>query len=276
LKWNGILSTNADRHSYQHQCQASLGSALRASNSTEVVQFSVARGLVRIVIAFGVQQKLAQFWAEPSEQPTLWARSHVVEGKMASETDAISRKSNRGILAGVRIVECGEGVSAAFATKMMADLGADVIKVESLEGDTARKRGPYPDDKPDQEKSGQFLYLNNNKRGTTLNLVKPEGRRLLGRLLAQADIFLHNIAPRERGALQLESKTLSQEFPNLIIVGISPFGDQGPYRDWKAYALNLENAGGMAFLAPGASQYPELPPLKAFGQQAEYQGGIHA
>src|ERR1700756_5369029 len=56
-------------------------------------------------------------WAEPSEQPTLGARSHVVEGKMASETDAISRKSNRGILAGVRIVECGEGVSAAFATK---------------------------------------------------------------------------------------------------------------------------------------------------------------
>ena len=68
---------------------------------------------------------------------------------MASDADAISRKSSRGILAGVKVVECGEGVSAAFATKMIADLGADVIKVESLDGDTARKRGPYPDDKPD-------------------------------------------------------------------------------------------------------------------------------
>jgi crotonobetainyl-CoA:carnitine CoA-transferase CaiB-like acyl-CoA transferase len=195
---------------------------------------------------------------------------------MALEADARPRKSNRGILVGVKIVECGEGVSAAFATKMMADLGADVIKVESLDGDSARKRGPYPNDKPDHEKSGQFLYLNSNKRGITLNLLNPKGRRLLGSLLAQADILIHNVAPRERRLLELESKTLSQEFPNLMIVGISPFGDQGPYRDWKAYALNVENAGGMAFLAPGASQHPELPPLKAFGQQAEYQGGIHA
>jgi crotonobetainyl-CoA:carnitine CoA-transferase CaiB-like acyl-CoA transferase len=78
---------------------------------------------------------------------------------MASDADAISRKSNRGILAGVKIVECGEGVSAAFATKTMADLGADVIKVESLDGDTARKRGPYPDDKP---VCGELLILAEN------------------------------------------------------------------------------------------------------------------
>lgn len=195
---------------------------------------------------------------------------------MASDQATTGKPGRCDILADLKVVECGEGVSAAFAAKMMADLGANVIKVESPDGDLTRRRGPYPDDKPDPEKSGLFLYLNNNKRGVTLDLEKPKGRRLLRSLLSEADILVHNIAPRDRGALELESEMLSREFPGLIVIGISPFGDQGPYRDWKAYSLNIENAGGMAFLAPGASQYPELPPLKAFGYQAEYQGGVHA
>jgi crotonobetainyl-CoA:carnitine CoA-transferase CaiB-like acyl-CoA transferase len=74
----------------------------------------------------------------------------------------------------------------------------------------------------------------------------------------------------------LDRDSISKKFPSLIAVGISPFGDSGPYRDWKAYPLNIENAGGMAFLAPGASENPDLPPLRAFGDQAEYQGGLHA
>jgi crotonobetainyl-CoA:carnitine CoA-transferase CaiB-like acyl-CoA transferase len=109
-----------------------------------------------------------------------------------------------------------------------------------------------------------------------LALDRPKGREILARLLRKADILVHNVAPRERPAYGLESDKLTKQFPELIIAGISPFGDSGPYKDWKAYPLNLENAGGMAFLAPGASQSPELPPLKAFGDQPEYQGGLHA
>ncbi len=186
------------------------------------------------------------------------------------------RSHRPGMLAGVKVVECGEGVAAAFAAKMMADLGADVIKIETRGGDFVRQRGPFPHDQPDSEKSGLFLYLNNNKRGITLDYARPEGRRLMGTLLSQADILVHNVHPRDRASRGLDSAQLADEFPSLIVAGISPFGDSGPYRDWKAYALNVENAGGMAFLAPGASQFPDLPPLKAVGQQAEYQGGVHA
>jgi crotonobetainyl-CoA:carnitine CoA-transferase CaiB-like acyl-CoA transferase len=183
--------------------------------------------------------------------------------------------SQPGMLEGVNVVECGEGVAAAFAAKLMADLGANVVKVEPPGGDVTRQRGPFPNEHPDPEQSGLFLYLNNNKRGVTLDLERGEGRGLLGKLLTKADILVHNVHPRDRATRGLTSAVIARDFPELIIVGISPFGDSGPHKDWKAYALNLENAGGMAFLAPGASQFPELPPLKAFGQQADFQGGIH-
>ena len=194
---------------------------------------------------------------------------------MTSSGESPSR-SEDGILAGISVVECGEGIAAAFAAKMMADLGANVLKIEAPGGDRARRRGPFPNDEENPEKSGLFLYLNTNKRGIQLALDRPEGREILARLLRKADILVHNVAPCERPACGLESDKLARQFPELIIAGISPFGDSGPYKDWKAYPLNLENAGGMAFLAPGASQSPELPPLKAFGDQPEYQGGLHA
>ena len=89
-------------------------------------------------------------------------------------------------------------------------------------------------------------------------------------------MVVHNVHPRNRSTWGLDSRVLTQQFPKLIVVGISPFGDTGPYKDWNAYSLTVENAGGMAYLAPISSQFPDLPPLKAFGQQAEYQGGLHA
>src|SRR5215831_19016291 len=184
---------------------------------------------------------------------------------------------NGGILNGLKVVECGEGISAAFASKMMADLGADVIKVEEPSGDIIRRRGPFaPGAEPDPEKSGLFLYLNANKRGVTIDLTAPNSKAQIDRLLSSADILIHNFHPRDRPIRGLEGEALSKKFPSLISVGISPFGDSGPYKDWRGYALNIENAGGMAFLAPGVSEYPDLPPLRAFGDQADYQGDLHA
>ena len=184
-------------------------------------------------------------------------------------------KDPRG-LGSLRVVECGQGVSAAFGAKMIADLGAEVIKVEPPGGDLTRRRGPFPNDKPDPEKSGLFVYLNTNKRGVTADLGKPEGRELLGRLLEKADILIHNVPPYERANQGLDSAALCAKYPGLIVASISMYGDRGPRANWRGYELNASNAGGWAYLSPGASPYPELPPLKPFGAQCDFQGGAHA
>jgi CoA:oxalate CoA-transferase len=83
---------------------------------------------------------------------------------MTSSGESLGR-SEDGILAGINVVECGEGIAPAFAAKMMADLGANVLKIEAPGGDRARQRGPFPNDEENPEQSGLFLYLNTNKRG---------------------------------------------------------------------------------------------------------------
>src|SRR5215471_1696577 len=93
----------------------------------------------------------------------------------------------------VRVVECSDGVAPAFAAKLMALLGAEVIKVEPPGGDSARLRGPFVDDRIDPDASGLFLYLNADKNGVTLDLRAASDRAKLDELLADADILVHNI-----------------------------------------------------------------------------------
>ncbi len=180
------------------------------------------------------------------------------------------------LLSGIKVVECGNMVSAAYAGKLLADFGADVVKVEEPQGDSARQRGPFPGDTPHAEKSGLFLYLNANKQGVTLNLRAAKGQAVLQSLCAQADILLHNYSPRDMAGLGLDYTKLSQINPGLIMTSISYFGQTGPHRDYNAYDLTASNAGGWACISPGASDYPDLPPLKAFGHQTDFQGGVHA
>jgi len=180
------------------------------------------------------------------------------------------------LLTGLKVVECGNLVSAPYLGKLFADLGAAVIKVEEPDGDLARKRGPFPGDTPHAEKSGLFLYLNANKKGVTLNLRTPRGHALLQSLCAQADVVIHNYRPSEMTEMGLEFDKLHYSNPGLIMTTISYFGLTGPHKDYNAYEITGTNAGGWAFISPGASDYPELPPLKAFGHQADFQGGVHA
>src|SRR5580700_8159305 len=144
---------------------------------------------------------------------------------------------SNGLLSGISVVECGAGVAASFGTKLMADLGADVIKVEPPEGDWTRRYGPFPGNQPDPEKSGLFIYLNANKRGVTLDLATQKDRDALRSLLANADLFVHNVAPSRRDGFGMASAELSADFPQVIVAGISPFGDAGPYRNFNAYEL---------------------------------------
>ena len=148
-------------------------------------------------------------------------------------------------LSDIRVLDLTHGIAGPYATKMLADYGADVIKVERPDGgDFARRLGPFPNDTPHPEKSGLFLMLNINKRGVTLNLKTAAGRRMLLELAQQADVLIESFAPRVMPALGLSHETLAEANPSLVVVSISNFGQTGPYRDFKASEMVLYGMGG--------------------------------
>ncbi len=126
-----------------------------------------------------------------------------------------------------------------FAGRLLADLGADVIKVEPPDGDPARHRGPFVDDIPGPERSLRWLAWNTNKRGVTIDLSDPSGQDRFRRMAQSADIVLESFAPGHLDELHLGYKTLSKANPGLILVSISPFGQTGPYRDYQATDIVL-------------------------------------
>jgi crotonobetainyl-CoA:carnitine CoA-transferase CaiB-like acyl-CoA transferase len=181
-----------------------------------------------------------------------------------------------GALSSLKIVEVGEMVSAPYATKLMADMGAEVVKVEPPgTGDRARTRGPFPGNEPHPEKSGLFLYLNANKYGVTLDISKPDGMTLLERLTAQADVLVHNVWPPDVDRIGLSFDRMRKINPRLVMTSITPYGMTGPHRDWRAEDMTIWSAGGVCVVNGGGAEHPELPPLKTFGQQAGFQGGVH-
>jgi crotonobetainyl-CoA:carnitine CoA-transferase CaiB-like acyl-CoA transferase len=179
-------------------------------------------------------------------------------------------------LEGIRVIECGGMVAAAYAAKLLADLGADVVKIEPPEGDAARHRGPFPHGRVDPEASGLFLYLNANKRGVTIDLATASGHSLLCKLLATSDLLIHNLPPPQMQALGFVYDDFARANPNLVMTSITPFGLVGPRAAQAATDLTLWNAGGIANLNGGGPDAGDLPPLKPFGQQAEFQGGLNA
>ena len=182
-----------------------------------------------------------------------------------------------GPFASVKVVEVGEMASAPYAGKLLADLGADVIKVEKPgQGDSARRRGPFPNHQPNPEKSGLFLYLNTNKLGVTLDIFQPQGMALLERLTADADVLIHNVAPPDMDRAGLSFERLRKNNPRLVMTSITPYGLTGPYRDRAGAELTLWSQGGLTYLNGAGPDTREIPPLKVYGQQSGYQGGIHA
>jgi len=173
----------------------------------------------------------------------------------------------------LRVLELGGGVSAAYAAKLLGDHGADVVKVEPPDGDPSRRRGPFPEDVADPEKSGTFLALNVNKRGVCLDVDSREGRRELEALIGWADILVHN-EPRLRAErIGIDPAALESAHPELVTLSITPFGITGPYRDYQGTELIVANAGGWASFCPGTHPEPEFPPLKPSGHQCAMMAG---
>ena len=180
-----------------------------------------------------------------------------------------------GALSGIRVVEYSLGPSGATCAKTFADLGADVLKVEPPEGDPARRLGPFPNDRPDAEASGIFLYLNANKRGVTLDLRHPADRTRIHELIGGADVFVTDVQPKQAAALGIDSATVGGLFPRLIRTYVTPFGNTGPYRDWKGTDLIAWHMGGMGWESPAAfvTDPEEHTPLRGRGNMGMYLAG---
>jgi crotonobetainyl-CoA:carnitine CoA-transferase CaiB-like acyl-CoA transferase len=172
-------------------------------------------------------------------------------------------------LADVRVLDLTHGIAGPYCTKLLADFGADVIKIERPSGDYARTLGPFPGDIPHPEKSGLFLFLNTNKRGIVLDLKTPEGVETVKKLVRDTDILVENFRPGVMSALGLDYETLSAINPNLVMTSISNFGQTGPYRDFLASELTLFAMGG----AMNRTGLPERYPLKLGGNHVQYQAG---
>ncbi|MEE8304445.1 MAG: CoA transferase [Candidatus Tectomicrobia bacterium] len=183
-------------------------------------------------------------------------------------------------LTGVRVVELAEGIAGPYAAKLLADLGAEVIKVEPpLSGDCARQAGPFPDHQPHPERSGLFLYVNTNKQSITLNLDSPTGQGLFRKLAADTDVVIEDRHPGWLAKHGLGYDTLSQDRPQLVMTSITRFGQEGPQAHYNAYPLTTYHAGGEGFTLPGRlslDMFPDREPVQAGGSLGEYEGGLCA
>lgn len=154
------------------------------------------------------------------------------------------RGRGEGPLAGVRIIDLTSVLMGPYATQIFADLGADVIKVESPEGDTTRQLPPGYD--PDR--GGMFLNLNRGKRSLVLDLKRPEAKAALLRLVGTADVFVHSMRLGAIRRLGLDFDTVRAASPRIIYANLYGFGRDGPYRDYPAYDDIVQAASGIAAL----------------------------
>jgi CoA:oxalate CoA-transferase len=176
-----------------------------------------------------------------------------------------------GPLAGLRVVDLTQYIAGPYCTKLLADYGADVIKLEPPgEGDPSRRLGPFPGDEPHLEKSGLFLYLNTNKRSATLDIRATDGQDLVRRLVERADVLVESFEPCVLMSLGLGFDELRTLNARLVMTSISNFGQDGPYRDWRAQEINLYALSGLMYI----TGEPDAEPLKAGGQQTQFVAGL--
>ena len=173
-------------------------------------------------------------------------------------------------LSDVRVLDLTWHIAGPYCTKLLADYGADAIKIEKPgEGDPARRMGPFFKDDPHLEKSGLFLYLNTNKRGITLNLKSATGKKIFRDLVKDADILVENFSPHVMPSLGLDYEALEKINPKLVMTSISNFGQTGPYRDFKASEPIIYGMGGnMCSTGLGDAE-----PMKKGGNLIQYAGG---
>lgn len=175
-------------------------------------------------------------------------------------------------LSGLTVLEVGGRISAAYASKLLADLGCEVIKVEPPAGDDTRYVGPYPGDVEDTERSGLFLHLNANKRSVVLDPAHERDREALLGLAAGADVVIDTFLPDTAGRFRLTPADYEAVNDKLIVVSVTPFGHTGPYRSWNGYDITTGAFGGICTYLGSEDRYLLGAPLAI----VEYQSGLNA
>ena len=176
-----------------------------------------------------------------------------------------------GALSAYRILDLTDS-KGAYCTKLFADLGADVIKIERPEGDPGRNTPPFVDDIPYMEKSLYFLHRNAGKRGITLNLETSDGRDIFRKLIKTADVLVENFPPDYMASLDLDYSALREIKPSLIMASITEFGHSGPYKNRKGSNLVDFAMSGVMI----TSGYPGKEPCLCPGSPAYDAASLHA
>ena len=166
-------------------------------------------------------------------------------------------------LTGYRVLDLS-GPMGVYCGKLMADMGADVIKAEPPGGDPMRRNGPFANGQVDTEQSLYWLHFNTNKRSITLDITSAGGAALLRRLADGCDVLLETFQPGYMDSHGLGWDVLSKNNPRLIYASLTPFGQTGPYRDFKASDLTGFAMGGYMFV----TGWPHTPPTQLWGSQA--------
>jgi crotonobetainyl-CoA:carnitine CoA-transferase CaiB-like acyl-CoA transferase len=175
-----------------------------------------------------------------------------------------------GALSGVKVLDLSEDIAGSFCARLLADYGADVLKLEPPGGADLRRMAPFYHDNPHPEKSLFFLVLNLNKKGATLNLDTSTGRNILKRLAQHVDVIVETYRPGYLDSLGLGYEDLRQINPALIMTSITPFGQDGPYSQYQGEEI-VEYAMSMIMSISGVQG---REPLKHGGFQAQYEGGL--
>ncbi len=172
----------------------------------------------------------------------------------------------------LRVLDLSGRVAGAYASKLFADYGADVIAVEPPGGSPLRRQGPFASGRPDRETGASWLYLGTNKRSVTLDIGTVTGQAIFRRMAEEAAVIVEDFEPGRMEAFGLGYRTLLQIKRRLILVSITPFGQTGPRAGWKATNLTSFASGGQMSLTGD----PDREPLVNGGQQAQYQAGLNA
>ena len=173
-----------------------------------------------------------------------------------------------GPLQGVKVLDLTTVVMGPFATQILAELGAEVIKIESLEGDNMRHPGPMKH----PGMGYMFLSLNRGKRGIVLDLKKPEGREALQRMIPGADVLIYNVRPQAMARLGLSWEDVSKLNPRLLYVGTYGYSQKGPYAAKAAYDDLIQGSAGVPWLVSQTGAVPNYAPVNF----ADRVTGLHA